>query len=171
IEAASRGEVVLMTTEDEDRVRALVRLEALQNAFLYVGRAIDPQVINYIEQTSGAVSEYAMLEDRLSDLQVTFAIIFVMLALLLLFTAVMLGLQFANNLARPISALIGAADRVRDGDLNAHVDTDRSENELATLSRAFIRMAEQLRAQRTELIQANEQIDRRRRFNEAVVAG
>ena len=171
IEAAARGEIVLMTTEDEDRVRALVRLEALHNAFLYVGREIDPQVINYIEQTSGAVSEYAMLEERLSDLQVTFAIIFVMLALLLLFTAVMLGLQFANNLARPISALIGAADRVREGDLNVHVDTDRSENELATLSRAFNRMTEQLRAQRTELIQANEQIDRRRRFNEAVVAG
>ncbi|MGF1626725.1 MAG: ATP-binding protein [Alphaproteobacteria bacterium] len=171
VDAASRGEVVLMTTEDEDRVRALVRLEGLHNAFLYVGREIDPEVINYIEQTSGAVSEYAMLENRLSDLQVTFALIFVMLALLLLFTAVMLGLQFANNLARPISALIGAADRVRDGDLSAHVDTDRSENELATLSRAFNRMTEQLRAQRTELIQANEQIDRRRRFNEAVVAG
>lgn len=171
IEAATNGEVVLMTTEEEDRVRALVRLDGLQNAFLYVGRAIDPQVIGYIEQTSGAVSEYAMLESRLSDLQVTFALIFIMLALLLLFTAVMLGLQFANNLARPISALIGAADRVRDGDLNAHVDTGRGDNELASLSRAFNRMTEQLLAQRTELIEANEQIDRRRRFNEAVLAG
>ena len=171
LDAAMRGEVVLMTTQDEDRVRALVRLDGLQNAFLYVGREIDPKVIGYIEQTSGAVSEYAMLESRLSDLQVTFAIIFVTMALLLLFTAVMLGLQFANGLARPISALIGAADRVRDGDLNAHVDADRTDNELATLSRAFNRMTDQLKAQRTELIQANEQIDRRRRFNEAVVAG
>ncbi|MEZ5669236.1 MAG: PAS domain-containing sensor histidine kinase [Alphaproteobacteria bacterium] len=171
IDAAKAGEVVLMTSDDEDRVRALVRLDGLQNAFLYVGREIDPTVIGYIEQTSGAVSEYAMLETRLSDLQVTFALIFVMLALLLLFTAVMLGLQFATGLARPISALIGAADRVRDGDLGARVDSGRGDNELASLSRAFNRMTEQLQAQRAELIEANEQIDRRRRFNEAVLAG
>jgi two-component system nitrogen regulation sensor histidine kinase NtrY len=44
-------------------------------------------------------------------------------------------------------------------------------NELASLSRAFNRMTGQLSSQQHELIDANRQLDTRRRFTEAVLAG
>ena len=168
---ADEGGVVVLTTENEDRVRALIKLVALQNAYLYVGRAVDPQVVRHIEQTRQAVNEYQYIEGRMSDVQITFAIIFVVLALLLLFTAVLLGLAFATKLVRPISALIGAAERVRSGDLSARVADHGDDDELGSLSRAFNRMTDQLSMQRNELVAANELIDRRRRFTEAVLSG
>jgi two-component system nitrogen regulation sensor histidine kinase NtrY len=93
-------------------------------------------------------------------------------ALLLLFAAVWTGLNFANQLVAPISELITAANRVRGGDFLARVpDTGSNEDELVALSRAFNRMTAQLATQRRELIEANEELDGRRRFTETVLAG
>ncbi len=84
----------------------------------------------------------------------TFAVIFALVALLVLFAAVLTGLVLANQIARPVGRLIQAAERVRAGDLTVRVPEVRSEDEVAGLSRAFNRMTGQLAAQRTELMDA-----------------
>jgi len=171
LEQAAVGDVVVLTSDTEDRVRALVRLDNFIDAYLFVGRLVDPRVLEYLEQTRAAVDEYQSLELRRSGIQVTFAVIFGVVALLLLLAAVWVGLSFANSLAAPISRLIRAADRVRAGDLTARVPEAAGEDELDNLSRAFNRMTDQLGSQRSELVQANSQLDQRRRFTEAVIAG
>ena len=81
-------------------------------------------------------------------------------------------MALANQLAAPIGRLITAADRVRDGDLLARVPEDGPDSdEFVMLSRAFNRMTSQLDSQRRELIEANRQLDERRRFTETVLAG
>jgi two-component system nitrogen regulation sensor histidine kinase NtrY len=112
-ERARNGEVVIFVSEADDRVRGLVKLEGMYDSFLYVGRFVDSQVVNHMEQTQDAVRAYAGLEASRSELQIFFAMIFVVVALLLLLAAVWVGLTIANQLARPISALISAAERVR----------------------------------------------------------
>ena len=170
-ERAREGEEVIFVSESEDRVRGLVKLEGLYDSFLYVGRFVDPQVVNHMEQTQGAVRAYEDLEARRSELQITFALVFVVVALLLLLAAVWVGLVIANQLARPISGLIAAAERVRAGDLAARVEEGPTNDELGSLSRAFNRMTSQLEDQRRELIEANRQADARRSFIETVLAG
>ncbi len=171
LERARGGETVIFVSDTDDRVRALTKLEGLYDAYLYVGRFVDPKVVNHMEQTQDAVRAYETLDARRSGLQITFAMIFLMVAMLLLFAAVWVGLALANQLARPISALINAAERVRAGDLTAHVEEGAPSDELGSLSRAFNRMTDQLSAQRSELIEANRQVDTRRRFIEAVLSG
>jgi two-component system nitrogen regulation sensor histidine kinase NtrY len=92
-------------------------------------------------------------------------------SLVILLSAIWLGLWAANRLVRPISSLIGAAERVSEGDLKAQVEVERSDDEVGLLGRAFNRMTGQLDAQRTALVSANRQNDERRRFTEAVLAG
>src|SRR6185312_6800035 len=82
-----------------------------------------------------------------------------------------MGLWAANRLVRPISQLIRAAERVSAGDLRAQVAVERDDDEVGVLGHAFNRMTSQLRAQRSELMEASHQIDMRRRFTEAVLAG
>jgi two-component system, NtrC family, nitrogen regulation sensor histidine kinase NtrY len=171
LEQASAGSVVILTSDADDRVRALVRLDSFVDAYLYVGRFVDPRVLDYLERTREVVDEYRSLEGRRSGIQITFAVIFGVVALLLLLASVWVGLSFANSLAAPISRLIGAADRVRAGDLTARVPESQDADELERLSRAFNRMAHQLGSQRAELIRANQQLDQRRRFTETVIAG
>ena len=93
------------------------------------------------------------------------------MALLLLLAAVWIGLDFATALVAPIGCLIGAAERVRAGDLACPRAGTAPEDELGTLSRAFNRMTSQLESQQRELIEANRQLDERRRFTETVLAG
>jgi two-component system nitrogen regulation sensor histidine kinase NtrY len=171
LEQAAQGEIVTFTNEADDRVRALVRLEAFNDAFLFVGRFVDANVLGFMEQTQRTVSEYRQLERERSSIQITSALLFGVVALLLLFASVWIGLNFANELAAPISRLISAADRVRTGDLMARVPEGPEADEIQVLSRAFNRMTSQLASQRQELILANQQLDARRQFTEAVLAG
>lgn len=168
---AREGEVVILTSENDDRIRALVSLNQFVDAFLYVGRFVDPALLAHVERTQEAVSQYQALEGKRFDFQLTFAIVFALVALLLLLAASWVGLLLADRLARPISALISVAERVRAGDLTTRVAASHAVDELATLSRAFNRMTAQLESQRSELIDANQQLDDRRRFTEAVLGG
>ncbi|WP_029008155.1 sensor histidine kinase [Azospirillum halopraeferens] len=171
LEKARGGEVALMINESDDRVRALVRLDRFVDTYLYVGRLVEPRVLAHMEAAQGAATQYAELEGERGSLQVTFTMIFVVVALLLLLAAVWAGLHFATRLARPISALIGAAERVRAGDLTVRVVEPPGEDELGLLSRAFNRMTHEIETQRRELLNANRQVDQRRRFIEAVLSG
>lgn len=171
MQGAKDGDVVIMTGRNEDRVRALVKLDSFTDAYLFVGRMIDPQVLSHLAATKQATEDYATLEGRLSDLQVTLTLIFVVVGLLLLMTAIWFGLVLARQLVSPISTLITTADRVRAGDLSARVPDQKTLQEFDYLAQSFNRMTRRIQEQQNELIEANRQLDRRRHFTETVLAG
>ena len=170
-EQAKSGDVAVLGSPDENRVRAVVQLNSTPALMLLIGRLVDPQILDHMSRTERAVAEYKRLDENRSGLQVTFALIFALVALLVLSAAVLIGLVLANQIARPVGKLILAAERVRAGDLSVRVPEIQSEDEVAGLSRAFNRMTGQLASQRTELLDAYSQIDGRRRFTETVLAG
>jgi two-component system nitrogen regulation sensor histidine kinase NtrY len=169
--AARAGDVAVMTNDNDDRVRALARLDRYGDVFLYAGRFIDPEVINHMNQTKSAVDQYERLEGQRSNYQVALSAVFLAVGLLLLTGAVWAGLSFATRMARPIGLLVAAAERVRSGDLSARVPAGNDDEEFGSLSRAFNRMTHQLQTQQSEVIEANRQLDQRRRFTETVLAG
>ncbi len=170
LEAARRNsDVQVRTSEQQDRVTALVRL--YPGVYLYVARPIDPRVLAHTAIAKDAAEQYAKAEGSRSNLQIQVWLMFIVVALLLLLAAVWLGLHFARQLVQPISALIEAADRVRSGDLSTRVTEPEDADEISILSRTFNRMTSQLASQRAELVEANRQLDKRRRFTETVLAG
>jgi len=171
IATANVGQVAILTGESSDRVRALVKLESYPTSYLLVGRFVDANVLARLSRTEEAVSEYFRLEGERTVLEVSFTMLFAVVALLLLLVSVWFGLALATRLAKPIVALINAAERVRGGDLSVRVQEDEAGDELAYLSRAFNRMTKRLGEQQTALRDTNAQLDERRRFTEAVLAG
>jgi two-component system, NtrC family, nitrogen regulation sensor histidine kinase NtrY len=168
---ADSGNIAVLTSDNDDRVRALVKLSQFGDVYLYVGRYIDPTVISHMQQTQSAVAQYQRLEGERSQFQYALSVLFLVVGLLLLTGAVWVGLGFATRMARPISSLAAAAEQVRAGDLTARVPEGDRQDEFGLLSRAFNRMTHQLETQRTELVAANRQLDERRRFTETVLAG
>ena len=168
---AAQGDLVFLTSGNEDRVRALIRLERFIDSYLYVTRYVDPRVSLHADRTRRAVAAYERLEGERFVIEATFAIIFIVVALLLLLVAVWLGLTFAGRMFRPIGALIAAAEEVRGGDLSVRVPEGDDENEIRNLSRAFNRMTSQLESQRGELVVANRRLEDRQRFTAAVLEG
>ena len=170
-EMARGGDVAVLGSPDGTRVRSVVQLDATPSLMLLLGRPVDMSILDHIARTERAVAAYSHLDDSRSGLQVTFALIFAVVALLVLAAAALIGLVLANQIARPVGGLIMAAERVRAGDLSVRVPEAATDDELAGLSRAFTRMTGQLSAQRSELMSAYGQIDARRRFTEAVLSG
>ena len=171
IEQADAGQVVVLSTERDDRVRAAVKLNRFIDAYLVIGRFLDPEVLAQIERTEMAVAQYRRLEQSREGILITFVMIFIIVALLLLLAAVWMGLTLATHISRPISGLIAAAERVRDGDMSVRVKPVTTIGEFAMLGRAFNRMTSQLQSQQTGLLLANRDLDERRRFTEAVLSG
>jgi two-component system nitrogen regulation sensor histidine kinase NtrY len=168
---ADQGEVVIMTDDQEERVRALVSLGGFSGLYLYVGRFIEPKVLAHRRETQLAAAQYEQLEGKRAGFQITFSVIFILVAMLFLAAAVVIGINFATQLADPISRLVGAAERVGAGDLSARVPEGEKDDEMVLLSRAFNRMTDQIQSQQQELIEANRQLDERRRFTETVLTG
>lgn len=171
IEQAQRGEVVVTTGAQDDRVRALVKLNGFVDSFLYVGRMVDPAVLSSLTDTQAAVESYTNLKNRYSNLQIIVTCIFVLVGLLLVLFAVWCGLILARQLVDPITGLIKASDSVRGGNLSARFETDGVIEEFDYLGRAFNRMTKTIEEQQNELIDANRQIDRRRHVLETVLTG
>jgi two-component system nitrogen regulation sensor histidine kinase NtrY len=151
-------------------VAAVIRLRAFDDTFLYVARLLDPRVVAQLRQTQASVAEYAELESRRLGIQVAFALMFTVIALTVLMSSVLIGLNFANWLVTPIRRLMGAANAVSTGDLQVQVPVIQSEGDLAHLGETFNKMTQELRTQRDELVSASEVIDSRRRFIEAVLS-
>src|SRR6185503_8831795 len=155
----------------DNAVSALVKLNAFVDAYLLVTRTVDPVVLEHQRGTQDAVSEYQRLSQNRSEIQLTFAVLYAVVALLILLAAVWLALWAANRIVAPIGRLAGAAERVSEGDLSVRVETGPDDDEVGALSDTFNRMTSQLEAQRKDLVDANSQLDARRRFTEAVLAG
>ncbi|MGB1963555.1 MAG: ATP-binding protein [Candidatus Puniceispirillales bacterium] len=168
---ANLGEVSIANTDNDNRIRAGLRLNQFVDAYLLVGRFVDPTVLASVERTQFASSSYQLLDIRQLDLQISFAVMFGMVALLLLLSSVWLGLNFANAIVTPISAIISVADKVRSGNHATRVGQIHDQGEIGELAASFDRMLDEINRNRQELVEANIQLDKRREFTEAVLAG
>jgi two-component system nitrogen regulation sensor histidine kinase NtrY len=169
--ARQQGEPVILPMRSGDRIRAIAQISAEADTFLYTERLVDSKIVAHADGATGAALVYSQLEGQQFNVRTLIALIFVVVALLLLFAAVWGALIFATRLVQPITRLVGAADRIGAGDLGTRVPEGDSGDEIGTLSRAFNRMTQQIEYQRNELISANHQLEERRRFMEVVLAG
>lgn len=169
---AMSGETVIAADTENNSVIGLIKLNSFfEPTFLYVSRDLSPQVLGYLAATQSAVDDYQNLEGQVSDIQLQFNVVFIIVALLILLAAIWLGLWFSSRLVTPLSNLVDAAERVGQGDLQARVPNVPSSDEVGTLSRAFNRMTDQLAKHQDALIDANDELDERRRFLEEVLEG
>jgi two-component system, NtrC family, nitrogen regulation sensor histidine kinase NtrY len=150
---------------------AILKLPSYTDTYLFVAREVDQLAVDFPAQSRAAAVEYLSIDARRKGVQVAFASMYALIALILLLSAVWLGLNFANRLVAPIRRMIHATDQVSSGNFYVQVPVKRSEGDLAHLGATFNKMTSDLRRQRDGLVSASELIDRRRRFTEAVLSG
>ena len=170
-DAIRQGEVAIDSAESNNRIRAGVRLNQFVDAYLLVGRFVDPTVLLAVDRTQVAASAYQLLDIRQLDLQISFALLFGLVCLLLLLGSVWVGLNFANAIVSPIGTIISTADKVRGGNLATRVGTLADKGEIGELAASFDKMLDEIDRGRQQLVTANVQLDKRREFTEAVLGG
>jgi two-component system, NtrC family, nitrogen regulation sensor histidine kinase NtrY len=165
-----RGENVVVT-DSVDRIEAVTRLLPDQATFLYNSRISDPQALAQTARAKAVLADYDALLERSRTLQLRFNAALLLITLLIVGAAVWIALTVADRLVRPVGELVDAARKVTAGDLSARVDTPRERDEIGTLANAFNRMTRRLEEQTQQLVGANDLLDRRRAFTEAVLSG
>jgi two-component system nitrogen regulation sensor histidine kinase NtrY len=171
IAEAERDGASLIAPGQSNQVGVVVELKEFEDQFLYVARPMDARVLSQVRLAQSAAADYRQLEQSRSSTQMAFAVVFLGVTLALLLAAIWVGIGFANRLVAPIQRLVLAADYVSKGNLMVEVPVRAKEGDLALLGQTFNKMTVELRSQRAELVAANEQIDQRRRFTEAVLSG
>ena len=171
-EDAAKSSDPICLLPNEGRVfAALLRMPAYDNAVLLVQREVSQLAIDFPGVSRAAAAEYLTYDSLRRSIQIAFASVFLLIALITLMSAVWFGLSFANRFVEPIRRLINAADQVASGNFHAQVPARRSDGDLAHLGESFNKMTQELRRQHDGLMAASDLIDRRRRFTEAVLSG
>lgn len=170
--ADARAEKPLCLALSDQSVFIAVRpIAGLAGTYLYAGRAIDPFSAEFAGKASSIMAIFDSFEAHRGNIELAFGLMYTLLALIMLLSAIWLGLSFATRLVHPIRRLIRAADAVGLGNLYVQVPVQARDGDLAHLGNTFNKMTSELRAQQNRLIAANATIDERRQFIEAVLAG
>jgi len=169
---ADQGDIVIFKPNDYNMVSAFVSLPDFIDGYLLIYKAVDPLVINHLNQLALTTNEYTDLEKRRFDTQVTFALQYVGFSLVFLTVAIWFSIYFANRLSAPIARLIYASKRVSEGDLGVNIENkSKIDYDMYNLVNTFNNMTSDLKYQRENLISNNQLLDERRKFTEAVLSG
>jgi two-component system, NtrC family, nitrogen regulation sensor histidine kinase NtrY len=169
---AEKGDIVLMSPgRGGSLVRAMVKLQGYPSEYLYAYRILSPVVIEQLTKTQDAKAEYDRLLKQRFGVQLTFALVYALVSLIFLLASIWAGMWFSDRLVAPIVQLLEAARNVAQGDFNAKVNVIDGPGDLITLSQTFNMMTDQVRLHQNQLVETNEQLDDRRRFTEAMLAG
>ena len=171
MDLAETGEIVVIRDWDNNEFRALLRLPSFADRYVYVSRQVDGEILNLLDETKETVTIYNQMEGDRDKLLFDLALIYLGFALIVILAAILLGLWFAERLARPIGRLAGAVQRVAAGDLGVTVREEEGDDEIAMLGRGFNRMSRRVKSQHDDLRDVNARTERRRRLFDSVLSG
>nr|WP_254656236.1 PAS domain-containing sensor histidine kinase [Jannaschia sp. CCS1] len=167
---AAEGDVVISEDRAQNEFRALFRLAAFPDRYLYISREVDGQIIALLDETEQTVLLYRQVEEDRGRLLFDFALLYLGFATLMILAAIWAGLSFGERLSRPVGQLAGAAQRVGQGDLDVRVREETSDDEIAMLGRLFNQMTRQLKGQRETMIEQNAATEESRRLFDSVLS-
>ena len=168
---ATRDEPLCLILDEGRTFIALRQMKNFPDAFVYAARPVDPLATAFPVQVQNLTALYEAYDAHRRNIQIAFAIMYALIALIMLLSATWLGLSVANRLVTPIRRLITATDQVSSGNLYVQVPVHQSDGDLGHLGETFNKMTSELRLQQNRLIAASRLNDERRAFTEAVLAG
>jgi two-component system nitrogen regulation sensor histidine kinase NtrY len=168
--AQLRGETEAAEVVTTGRIAVLTPVSKADRTYLFVAKQVSEDFRDQIERANGVLTDYRDLIQRSRTNQLRFNSALLLGALLIVAIAIFTALKLADRLLRPVEELVAAAGRVEEGDLTARVEVAKPADEIALLGTAFNRMTGRLQQQTGALMAANEQLDTRRAFIEAVLS-
>ena len=131
--------------------------------------------LSKIETIKSTYQDYKQQSFLQLPVSANYYITFLLITLLILFSAIWLGFYMARGITVPIQQLAEGTRRIAEGDLNFRIGV-RATDEIALLVNSFNTMTEELNESRVNTQQANEnlkqtniELDRRRNYIETIL--
>ena len=126
-----------------------------------LGATVPVDVAENITAIKKFTDESSQIEESRKTVRRNYTMLMILITLFVLYVATWIALFLAKQISVPITALLDGASEVRKGNLKHRVDV-RAADELASLVRGFNQMTQELEA-------SSQELDRRRRFTEAIL--
>jgi len=162
------GEPIIVNA-NADRIAAVTPIDLRAGIYLYTARKSDLLALSQGRRAENIVRAYQVLTQRARLLQLRFNVALFVVSLSLVGLSVWFALNFADRQVQPLYQLVAAARRVAAGNYAMRVEGRSGTDEIGLLNRAFNRMTAQIERQTLDLVGANQQLDERRTFIEAVL--
>tara|TARA_B100000700_G_scaffold153959_1_gene170886 strand:+ start:8521 stop:10299 length:1779 start_codon:yes stop_codon:yes gene_type:complete len=149
---ALEGKPVSIDRSGEKKAAFMIKLNNYIDTYLYIAKNVQPQLLNYLDQTEQAVNFYYTVENNRTGIKITFAIIYIIVISMLLFLTIVLAIAFAGRLTKPIVNLISASKDISSGHLDSKVPEIESDEDIKTLNENFNNMIDRLKTQQDKLL-------------------
>ncbi len=160
-----RGERIVVSST-ANSIQAVTPIDRRAGIYLYTERRSDLLSAGHAQNI---VRAYDELTQRTRIQQLRFNVALFVASLALVGLSVWFALRFADRQVKPLYDLVDAARQVGAGNFTMRVEGRTGADEVGLLNRAFNRMTQQLEKQNHALVGANQQLDERRAFTEAVL--
>lgn len=151
------------------RIEAVAPIDREAGIYLYTARNAEAASFRSYDIARSISTAYDELTRRARALQLRFNLALFFVSLALVGLAVWFALRFADRQVEPLTDLVAAARKVGAGNFALRVEGRTGADEIGLLNRAFNRMTAQLEKQTDALVSANDELEERRRFIEAVL--
>ena len=166
---------VMLSSAGNDLIVGILPVDEGKTGFLVVGESIGGGLLHKLDQVVRGLDEYKKLRKLKYPWKMNLYLTLGVMSLLIVLGASWFGFRLAKEISAPVQAMAAGTERIAKGDLSVRLD-DAGDDELGSLVQSFNRMAEDLEAGQTRLMNANErmaqqyeELERRGRYIEAVL--
>lgn len=167
----SRNGPFILPKGHSNKIRAIIALSSIPNAYLVIGKHMDDKIIDHIAKAKRAALKYNNIRNNITTMEIKFAIIFLIVSMLILFAAIYAGIVFSSSFTKPITRLVQATESARQGIFSIKVQEGPDNDEIAVLSKAFNDMISKISKQQDKLLTAYKEIHEKSKFNETILSG
>jgi two-component system nitrogen regulation sensor histidine kinase NtrY len=152
----------------------LMRGIVLLKSSLYPPRAIvvdlyiSQAMLSRMDQITRAFEDYKQLKTFKNPIKGSYILSFLIITLLIIFSATWFGFYIAKGITVPIQKLAEATHALAQGNLDFRIDV-KARDEIGVLVRSFNKMTEDLKSSKTKLEKSNAELDRRRAYIETIL--
>ena len=136
----------------KNRSAAIMRLQNFEDRFLYVVKYLDKDISKYLTESQEAINFYYNVEEKSTNIKISFAIIYIIIVSLLLFISISIAIRFSSRFFRSINNLIFASMSIGEGNLETKVPEFKTDKDLEILNKNFNQMIYRLKSQQEKLI-------------------
>ena len=168
LDQLDKGETMVVNS-DANKIEALIPIDLRTGVYLYTARSSDLLAFSQGQRAQNIVRAYEVLSSRARVLQLRFNVALFVASLALVGLSVWFALRFADRQVKPLYELVDAARSVGSGNFALRVEGRTGADEIGLVNRAFNRMTAQIENQTRDLVGANQKLQERHAFIEAVL--
>lgn len=145
----------MLTFEDNSTIFSTLTVNRDLGVYILASIPIDFEILEHRDRIKKAVAEYSNLSSKRVGIQISFMTFFLNITLLLMLTAILVGIIFAKRVMQPVNNLIMAIDNISLDDINNPIKIKAPNNELSILVGKFNEMIVRITEQNKQIVITN----------------